>query len=275
MTRNEKGFTLIEAMIAMGIMSVIMMGLMQLTVQMMITSQTADTKAALTSIVQSTMGQAFNQATCTAAVTKTPQNYGTSIQFDTLKDGAALATYGLMVKTLTYESPTLAATGYDGTKVYYGTLTLSATASRDVLGGKAFAPRPILAFYLTVNPAGVVTGCSPSMPTLPSAPPPPPDPAPSAPKTLAFDADPKVCENFPAKATCASTSQKIVVTESSYGQNCGVAQNYGLATVQALCNGQASCSFTAGNINNCTGQGVFIDPAVGCAKGYHMTYYCK
>lgn len=93
-------------------------------------------------------------------------------------------------------------------------------------------------------------------------------------KNLSFDADPLVCENFPVNITCPA-SQKIVIVESSYGKNCGVAENYGLQTVQALCNGTANCSFTAGNNNNCTNQGVFVDPAVGCAKAYHMSYYCS
>lgn len=271
--RNQKGFSLIEVMIAMGIMSVATMALMQLTVQNMLTNNLADVRSALNSLVVSQTGIASNAATCTKAITQTKQLYSSSFQFDILKNGVSLNQYFLTVNNVSFTNATLEGTGYEGTKIYFGTLSISTSSNKQVLGPKNLAPRPILGIYLTVNPEGIITGCGSAMPTLPT-PPVPPTPVASAVKNLIFDADPKVCENFPIKMTCPGT-QKIKVVESAYGQNCGAPANYGMATVQALCNGQANCSFTAGNIDNCTGQGVFIDPTVGCAKGYHASYYCQ
>lgn len=271
---NNKGFGLVEVMITLGIMSVVMLGLMQLTTHAMMVSQTADQKQNVTSISGSTTGIALNNFTCTAAITKEEVKFGGPVVFGELKAGYSIPSYNLTVTAITYDKPVLQATGYEGTKIYYGNLLLSLKSNRTVLGGEGYAPRPIAMIYVTVNPAGKIISCGAAMPTLPPEPT-PPEREPSAIKTLAFDADPKVCENFPVKAKC-SDSQKITVTESSYGKNCaGVPADYGKQTVQALCDGQSSCAFTAGNINNCTTQGVFIDPAVNCPKSFHMAYYCK
>lgn len=269
--KNERGFGLIEVMITLGIMSVVMLGLMQTIEHAMLVSQTADQKNNLTSIVGSTTGTALNNVTCTLAVTQTAQTMSDPFHFGTLQDGANIAGYNLTVKSIFYANSALVATAYEGTKVYYGTITLVATSQRAILGGSTFAPRVIASVYLTTNPAGTIIACGPVLPALPTQ----PAPQASAIKTFDFDADPKVCENFPVKARCTG-SQKIVVTGASYGTNCaGVPANYGQDMVNALCNGQASCDFTAGNMNNCTGEGVFIDPAVNCPKSFHMSYYCS
>jgi prepilin-type N-terminal cleavage/methylation domain-containing protein len=271
---NQKGFGLIEVMMTLGISSVIALGLATMLNNAMLVSQTADTKASLTSIVASEAGIAFTAATCTTAITLTPQAFGGEIQFDTLKAGASLTAYNLTVKSVTYANPSLVATAFDGTKVYYGTITLVAKSNRAIYGGQTFAPRVISATYLTVNPTGQITQCGSAMPPLPQ-PIAPVAQQPSAIKTFDFDADPAVCENFPVKARCGA-SQTIVVESASYGSNCGgVPTNYGMSIVQALCNGQSSCDFTAGNVNNCTSQGVFVDPALNCPKSFHMAYYCQ
>lgn len=168
--KNQKGFGLIGVMVVVGVMSVIALGLAQFTLQAMLVSQTAEAKANLTSLVQSMSGEAFNQTTCTAAVTQNLQNYGPTLQFDILKNGAILPIYNLAVQNVTYTNPQLIATGYDGTTVYYGLITLTATSTRQILGSQTFAPRPIAQVYLTVSPAGVITQCGPSLPTLPTAP---------------------------------------------------------------------------------------------------------
>lgn len=271
---NQKGFGLVEVMITLGISSVIALGLATIMNNAILVNQTADTKANLTSIVSSEAGIAFNATTCTTAVTLTPQTYGGAFQFDVLKAGANLTAYNLTVQSITYANPTLIATAYNGTAIYYGTITLVAASNRPIYGGQTFAPRVISAVYLTVNPGGIITGCGIAMPPLPQ-PPPPTAQQPSGIKTFDFDADPLVCEDFQVKARCAPT-QKIVVQSASYGSNCGgVPANYGQDTVQSLCNGQSTCDFTAGNVNNCTDQGVFVDPAVNCPKSFHMAYYCQ
>lgn len=175
--KNQKGFGLVELMVTMGILSFVMLALMQATMNAMLVSATADTKNALSSLVASTAGQVFDQTTCTLAVIKVSQNYGQPFQFDGLKDGTVLPQYFLTVQSLTFANPALIATGYDGTKVYRGTMTMTAKANRQVYGGQTFAPRTIAAFYVTADPAGKIIGCGPILPTLPTAPTPPAPPA--------------------------------------------------------------------------------------------------
>ena len=272
--KNQRGFGLIEVMITLGIMSVVMLGLCTAINNAILVSQTADTKQNLTSLVGSTAGQALNQVTCTAAVTATPQTYGQPFQFGLLHTGYNAAQYNVTVQDLSYSNPTLIATAYDGTAIYYGTITLTAKANRLVYGGQVFAPRVVAAVYLMTSPAGIITSCGAVMPNLPQPPTPPPPPVPLV-KTFDFDADPLVCEDFPVKARCPA-GQTVSVDSAAYGANCGgVPPNYGQATVQALCNGQQNCDFTAGNVNNCTDEGVFTDPAVNCPKSFHMAYHCQ
>lgn len=268
---NDKGFSLISTMIALGIMSIVMLGLMQIVNHALLISITADQKNNLTSIVGSTTGTALNEISCTLAVTQVSQTMNDPFHFGAMHDGADLTAYGLTVKSIVYANSVLVAAGYEGTKVYYGTITLTATSQRKILGGSTFAPRVIASVYLTTNPSGTIIACSPVM-----TPPPVKAAATSSEiKTLAFDAEPKVCENFLVKIKCPDT-QKISVTQGSYGANCdGVAANYGMDIVKALCNGQSNCDFTAGNIDNCTSQGIFVDPAYNCPKSFHMSYYCS
>ena len=172
--RNQKGFGLIEVLIAVGILSFVMLGTATAINNAMLVSQTADQKANLTSIVSSTMGTAFNQTTCTLAVTDISQKINETFHFGTLQVGANLAGYNLTVKSVSYANPVLIATGFDGTKVYYGTITLSATSNRLIYGGQDFAPRTIAAVYMSADPLGTITECGPVLPTLPTAPTPPP-----------------------------------------------------------------------------------------------------
>lgn len=274
---NNKGFTMIQAMVTVAIMSIIALGLAQMLNNVLLASQTADQKLNVNSLVASTAGVASNTVTCTQAITIVSQVYNPdTIEFNGLKANIPVPTHRLTVSSLSYLNPTLVQTGFDGTTVYHGDLSITLTSNIPVYGPQTFAPRPVMSIYITVSPSNTITGCGTIMPALPEpplAPPMNPDAQAAPIKTITFDADPKNCENFPVEARCPG--QKIVVTESSYGQNCGIAPNNALPTVQGLCNGQASCSFTAGNIDNCSGSGVFVDPAVGCAKSYHMSYYCK
>ncbi len=168
--KNEKGFGLIELMVSVGLISLVMLGVMQTITQAVLVSETADQKAALTALVNSTAGQAVNTTTCTAAITATPQTYGQNLQFGSLSNGVNLVNYGLTVTSLTYSSPALIETGYDGTKVYYGTIMLTTKSNKTILGSQNFAPRLIAQVYLTVSPTNQITACGAVLPTLPTAP---------------------------------------------------------------------------------------------------------
>lgn len=172
--KNQKGFSLIGILVGMAILSIVMVGTAAALNQALLTSQTADAKVSVTSVVSGTAGKAFNEATCTAAVTKVAQGFGNNIQFDDLKPGAVIPAYGLTVQSVQYNDAVLAATGYDGTKVYYGNLTLTLTSNKKILGSQTFAPRAAAAIYLKVSPTGQIVGCGPELPELPVAPAPTP-----------------------------------------------------------------------------------------------------
>lgn len=178
---NQSGFGMIETMITIGVMSVVVLGLMQTINNAMLVSQTADTKAALTSLVSSETGVALNQATCTAAITQTSQVYGPAVQFDVLKPGTTLPQYNLAVQNVTYGNATLIDTGSDGSKSYYGTLSLVAASTRPIYGGRTFSPRVIASVYLTVSPTGLIESCGPIAPVLQHDTPPPEPELPQAP----------------------------------------------------------------------------------------------
>lgn len=276
--RNSKGFSLIEVMVSVAILSVVLAGITQATVFSQMQTTTADVKNSVASVTGYVGQIALNERTCTAAITKVPQSFGNPIRFD-LADGQIIAAnskltlYGVEITKFSYENSNLVFTWADGTKVYFGTLTLTMNTKKQVIGLHDFAPRATASVYIKVGPDDKIVSCGATQPS----PPLPPVIPPTNPlvKTFDFDADPLVCENFPVKARCPAGSM-IVVTASSYGANCaGVPANYGQGTVQTLCNGQQNCDFTAGNNDNCTTQGVFTDPAVDCPKSFHMTYQCK
>lgn len=178
---KQSGFGMIETMITIGVMSVVVLGLMQTINNAMLVSQTADTKAALTSLVSSETGVALNQATCTAAITQTSQVYGPAVQFDVLKPGTTLSQYNLAVQNVTYGNATLIDTGSDGSKSYYGTLSLVAASTRPIYGGRTFSPRVIASVYLTVSPTSLIESCGPIAPVLQHDTPPPEPELPQAP----------------------------------------------------------------------------------------------
>ncbi len=167
---NQKGMGLIEVMVSVVILSIVALGIAQAMNNALLVQQTADVKQNLTSLVTSTTGIASNQITCTQAVTATPQAFGSPLQFNSLSDGTVLNSYNLTINTLSYNNPTLVGTGSDGTKAYYGVITLSASSNIPVYGSKSFAPRIILYVYLTVDSTGLITGCGPVMPNLLSTP---------------------------------------------------------------------------------------------------------
>ena len=184
--KNEKGFSLIEVMVSIAIMSVAMAGLMELQYVSMLQSTTADVKNSVTSVTGYVGQIALNQQACTAAITKISQNYGNDVRFD-LPDGQVIGTnsnltnYGIFVRSFTFLNPALSGTGADGSKAYFGTLALSLATKKQVIGPNTFAPRSVASVYLTVSPAGVITACGATMPALPQAPPPPAPPADSGP----------------------------------------------------------------------------------------------
>lgn len=213
--KNTNGFSLTEVMISMLIMSIVMLGTAQMINHVMLVSQTADAKANLMTLVTSAAGVAANQATCTAAVTQTPQTLSDKFRFDTLQTDTTLASYGLSVVSLTYDNAQLIQTGADGSKVYHGTILLSVASIKDVYGSKLFAPRTIASVYLTMDPAGVVVSCGSVMPTLPAAP--PANDVPALPQPLADD----VAVRYGCTTIGGEMSDGVCTIHSDHSGDCG------------------------------------------------------
>lgn len=171
MLRSNKGFGLVEVMISLAILSVVVAGTMQAMQNAMLVSTTADQKANLNSLIQSEMGIAFDQITCTQAITRV-QNRITSgpLIFDVLTPGTNLPEYSLTVITTNFNNPTLVATAYDGSKTYRGTLTVTMKSNKVIYGPQVFAPRTIASFYVLTAPSGIVISCGGIMPALPQPP---------------------------------------------------------------------------------------------------------
>lgn len=175
---NQRGFGLIEMMVSIAIMSVVLAGMMQVSYIQSVQQQTNDVKNAVSSVSGSIAMTALDQTSCTAAITKSIQSYATDIQFglpdsSTIAAGQAVAGYPVSVSSFQFTNAKLVATGYEGTKVYYGSLVMSLFTNRTVFGGRHFAPRTLASIYVTVNPAGKITQCGAILPTLPAEPPAP------------------------------------------------------------------------------------------------------
>lgn len=168
---NQRGFGLIEVMVSTAILSVLFAGMAQLTQYSLLQTQTFEAKNAVVSIVGTTTQLALNSDACTQAITQTSQPYSTDIRFDfpdsqTLSKNSTLKNYNLQVQSFKYIDSSLIDTGTDNTKIYYGTLMLELSSTRQVLGPKTFAPRVVAGVYLTVNPAGIIVACGAIKPKL-------------------------------------------------------------------------------------------------------------
>lgn len=172
---TNKGFSLIEVMVTLGIMSIISLGMMTQMEVGMLQQSTIEQKAAVTALTQVVSMTALDTVSCTQAITVKPQAYtalSNGVRFD-LPDGHVIANshiqtdmVGLKVNDFTFGNGALVVSGTDGTKVYYGTLTMNLEATRPVLGPKNFASRVVGSVYLTVAPAGLVVQCGALIPPI-------------------------------------------------------------------------------------------------------------
>ena len=182
---NQKGFSIIEVMIAASIMVIVALGVMQSIYTSVLGANAADIKNSLNALNGSLSQIATNQVSCTTAITKTQQTYGQMVRFD-LPDGTVIAAnqtvqnYPLTTGSFTFVNPILVETGSDQTKVYFGSLALSVSTTKKMLGPQVFVPRTIGSVYLTVNPAGMIVSCGSTLPVVQVAVQPTPTPVPSA-----------------------------------------------------------------------------------------------
>lgn len=85
-----------------------------------------------------------------------------------------------------------------------------------------------------------------------------------------FGPDPNVACVFPeTTGTAAPTNycNLIMISQATYGGNCGAPAGNQTGTLQAACGGQQQCNYTVDYT-------VIGDPEPGCAKTYDVTYFC-
>lgn len=170
--KSNKGFSLISVMITVAIMSIIALGMMQLIENTVTAANTGEAKNNVNSLIATELGVASNPVTCTQAITQVDQGINSLSSFDIVSNGGILSQFNLTVKNVSFSNPVLTQTGSDGTTVYSGYLTMDLVANKQVYGGKTFSTRTIAGIYVTVSPAGIITGCGTVSPTLPQIPPP-------------------------------------------------------------------------------------------------------
>ena len=229
--KNNNGFGLIEAMIALGVMTVVALGTAQVMYNGLLANQTNDSKTSMVALDGSLSQIALNQTSCTMAITKTVQNFGTAVRFDlpdgtVVSQGASVTNYNLNVNQFNFVNPALVAVGTDGSKVYFGTLQLGFTATQKVLGPSTFATRSIASIYLTVDVGNKITACGANMPTLVSAPVPPPPAVNPTPAPTPSSAQLQACLSSGGNynnGTCSypapKPSQEIEQNQEQYGQH--------------------------------------------------------
>ena len=185
-TKPESGFGLIEAMISVAIMAIVMAGTMQLSYYSTLQTTTITAKNNANAFASSIAQVMINNTSCSQVFTVSNIAYSQNLSFtlpggQLVAAGASVTNYDLKINSLTLNNPTLAQTGADGTKIYFGTLMLGLSTTKTVIGPKQFAPMPLGSVYLEVNPSGNITSCGANMPALPAQAPQPAQnpPAPS------------------------------------------------------------------------------------------------
>ena len=72
-----------------------------------------------------------------------------------------------------------------------------------------------------------------------------------------------------ASGNCLSSgASTIIITDATFGGDCGASDGNVTGIVEGICNGQASCSFVEDIYT-------FGDPAPGCYKDFSLTYTCS
>jgi prepilin-type N-terminal cleavage/methylation domain-containing protein len=169
---NNQGFSLIECMVALGLVSAATLALAQQTVNSSLTQNYADFRLETNSLASSLVGNVSNDAGCTSAfqgVTFDPALTDIPLTLTlpnkTIAAGTALPNYKLTVKGLTFSNYKVIQVN-NGITVYFGDLVLTTQALRNVLGPKT-SSITLNSVYLTAS--GAVTACNQALTlTLPS-----------------------------------------------------------------------------------------------------------
>jgi type II secretory pathway pseudopilin PulG len=182
---SNSGFTLIEAMIGMGLICMASLAFAQVVVNMGLSNNYNDFRQSTTSLASSLTGNLSSPANCLQGFTGVsfiPNGNSVPISFvtpnRTIQAGISIPGYSLSVAGLNYTNYKLVQTNADGSLTYFGDLALSTKSSKPVLG-PGMLTVVVNSIYLTTS-GGVISQCGNSLPVSSPSPSPTPTPVPTA-----------------------------------------------------------------------------------------------
>jgi hypothetical protein len=165
--KNNKGFSLVGAMVSLVVISMAFMALASLMHQTMLSSNAAEARASLTSLAQDISGIASNDVTCTNALTHTNQVFNNELEFyfpnDVVIKQGTKTSYPLNTLSFTYTNYKLVQ-DKDGNKTYYGDLSIQVSPTKQAFGPKTLI-RQVKSVFLTINSSSKIMWCGTSLPT--------------------------------------------------------------------------------------------------------------
>lgn len=170
---NNKGFSLLETVIALGLMSIASLTLASFSTNLILAQNANDAKASANSLAVTLLGSMSDNNTCSKGISYVTQNFdanqptqsiGFSLPNRVIAPNTSLNDYKLNVLSLTYSNYKLVQTNPDNSQVYYGDVKLTTQSQRNVLGSKVYGPRLVASVYFVVL-NNVIVNCSTTMPT--------------------------------------------------------------------------------------------------------------
>jgi len=171
--KNQSGFTLIEMLIAVGLLGLVTLGSATMFTTMRMQQEANHIRQDLTSLYSDLGVTISDPVTCTLAVTGldipfnaaaiTPGTGLSPISFrlngSVLREGEKVPGYELIADTLAIRNA-ISVGSDDSGEIYRGELFVSISSGKQILPGQSgFKPRTVGSFFLTVA-AGKVVGCS-------------------------------------------------------------------------------------------------------------------
>ena len=167
---NNKGFSILEATIGMGIVSLSMMAFAGVANNMSLTQNANDARLSTNALASSLIGPFSTSSTCTTGLSGLsfdPTASSVPMTFNlpnkVIGAGTIPANYNIKVTALSFTNYTLVQNNADGSAVYYGDVLLSTTSQRKVIGSNNYK-MVIDSVYITVASNKVAT-CSPALDT--------------------------------------------------------------------------------------------------------------
>lgn len=166
---NKKGFSLIQVMVAVGLLAIVSMGVAELMVSSSRVSKSMNTRMERLIFYTELSNNLLTQQNCTAAINGQPFDLaqvnsinGMSVTlnlpgFGAIAPGADVQTTNLQVESLAISNAV--DQGVPGQDVYRVELKARVKAKTNIVGGESLKPSPLPGIYVTVL-GGAITSCS-------------------------------------------------------------------------------------------------------------------